>query len=404
MTGVQQSGGGSAVPDRIPVMIPWLGQAEADAAAEAVLSGWVAQGPRVGRFEEAFAARVGAAHGVAVSSCTTALHLALVVCGIGPGDEVVVPSFSFIATANAVRYVGAVPVFADVDLETGNLTPETVEPVLTPRTRAVILVHQGGVPADVDALRELCARYDGGGGGGGGIVARERGIQLIEDAACAVGSTYRGAPVGSGSLIAAWSFHPRKLLTTGEGGMLTLDREDWAVRLRRLREHGMDLSAAARHASTGPVFESYLETGFNYRMTDIQAAVGLVQLAKLDAMVARRRELAARYRELLADVPGVRPVADPEYGQSNFQSFWVLLDPEFPGGRDETLQRLAQAGVSARRGIMASHLEPAYAGTEHVPLPATERLTRDSLILPLFHSLTHAQQEHVVDVLRKPAG
>jgi dTDP-4-amino-4,6-dideoxygalactose transaminase len=371
-------------------MIPWIGQAEADAAAEAVLSGWVAQGPRVTRFEEAFAARVGAAHGVAVSSCTTALHLALVACGVGPGDEVVVPSFSFIATANAVRYVGAVPVFADVDLATGNLTPETVEPVLTARTRAVILVHQGGVPADVDAMRELCTRHGD--------------VQLVEDAACAVGSTYRGAPVGTGSLIAAWSFHPRKLLTTGEGGMLTLDREDWAVRLRRLREHGMDLSAAARHASTGPVFERYLETGFNYRMTDIQAAVGLVQLGKLDAMVARRRELAARYRELLAEVPGVWPVADPAWGQSNFQSFWVLLDSSFPGGRDEALRRLAQAGVSARRGIMASHLEPAYAGVEHVPLPVTERLTQDSLILPLFHSLTHAQQEHVVDVLRKPAG
>jgi dTDP-4-amino-4,6-dideoxygalactose transaminase len=376
--------------DRIPVMIPYLGQAEADAAAEAVLSGWVAQGPRVARFEQEFAARVGAREGVAVSSCTTALHLALVACGIGPGDEVVVPSFSFIATANAVRYVGAAPVFADVDAETGNLTPETVEPVLTPRTRAVMLVHQGGMPGDVDALRALCERHD---------------LQLVEDAACAIGSTYRGAPVGAGSLIAAWSFHPRKLLTTGEGGMITLDGAEWATRLRRLREHGMDLSAAARHASTGPVFESYLEVGYNYRMTDIQAAVGLVQLAKLDEMIGRRRELAARYHELLADVPGTRPVRDPEYGTSNFQSFWVLLDPEyFPGGRDAVLQRLAAAGVSARRGIMAAHLEPAYRDVEHVPLPVTERLTRDSLILPLFHTLTAGQQEHIVDVLRKPAG
>ena len=232
---------GAAAGDRIPVMIPWLGKAEADAAAEAVLSGWVAQGPRVARFEVEFAARVGARHGVAVSSCTTALHLALVACGIGPGDEVIVPSFSFIATANAVRYVGATPVFADVDLETGNLTPETVEPVLTDRSRAVLLVHQGGMPADVDAMRTLCIRHD---------------LELVEDAACAIGSQYLGKPVGAGSAIAAWSFHPRKLLTTGEGGMLTLDREDWAQRLRRLREHAMDLSAAARHASAGPTFES----------------------------------------------------------------------------------------------------------------------------------------------------
>src|SRR5882724_10230691 len=212
---------------RIPVMVPMLGEEEAQAAADAVRSGWVAQGPRVAEFERRFAAAVGNEHGVAVSSCTTALHLALLVLGIGPGDEVVVPSFSFIATANAVRYVGATPVFADVDLTTGNLTPDTVEPVLTAQTRAVILVHQGGVPADVDALRALCEPH---------------GVQLIEDAACAAGSTYRGGPVGAGALIAAWSFHPRKLLTTGEGGMLTLDRADWAQRLRRLREHGMNVS------------------------------------------------------------------------------------------------------------------------------------------------------------------
>jgi perosamine synthetase len=373
---------------RIPVMIPYLDEREAEAARDAVLSGWVAQGPRVARFEQEFAARTGAGHGIALSSCTTALHLALVACGIGPGDEVVVPSFSFIATANAVRYVGARPVFADVDPETGNLTPETVEPVLTPATRAVLLVHQGGVPADVDAFNALCERHE---------------LFLVQDAACAVGSTYRGAPTGAGAQLAAWSFHPRKLLTTGEGGMLTLDRTDWAERLRRLREHGMNISAADRHASKGPVFESYLETGFNYRMTDIQAAVGLVQLDKLDAMVRRRRELAARYHELLESVPGVRAVRDPAYGQSNFQSFWVLLDASFPGGRDALLGLLAAAGVSARRGIMATHLEPAYADEPHVPLPVTEQLAGNSLILPLFHTLTEAQQEHIVGVLSAAA-
>jgi dTDP-4-amino-4,6-dideoxygalactose transaminase len=373
---------------RIPVMIPYLDEREAEAARDAVLSGWVAQGPRVARFEKEFAARIGAGHGVALSSCTTALHLALVACGIGPGDEVVVPSFSFIATSNAVRYVGARPVFADVDLETGNLTPETVEPVLTPATRAVLLVHQGGMPADVDAFTALCERHE---------------LFLVQDAACAVGSTYRGAPTGADAQLAAWSFHPRKLLTTGEGGMLTLDRTDWAERVRRLREHGMNISAADRHASKGPVFESYLETGFNYRMTDIQAAVGLVQLEKLDAMVQRRRELAARYHELLESVPGVRAVRDPAYGQSNFQSFWVLLDASFPVGRDALLGLLAAAGISARRGIMATHLEPAYADEPHVPLPVTEQLAGNSLILPLFHTLTEAQQEHIVGVLSAAA-
>lgn len=376
-------------PDRIPVMVPYLGEEEALAAADAVRSGWVAQGPRVAEFERAFAARVGARHGVALSSCTTALHLALVACGLGPGDEVIVPSFSFIATANAVRYVGAEPVFADVDPATGNLTPDTITQVISPRTRAVVLVHQGGVPADARAVAQAVTPF---------------GIMVVEDAACAVGASAHGAPVGAGALVAAWSFHPRKLLTTGEGGMLTLDREHWATRLRRLREHGMDLSAADRHASAGPLFEHYLETGYNYRMTDIQAAVGLVQLGRLEAMVQRRRELAAQYHALLDGVPGLRAVRDPEYGQGNYQSFWVLLDEEFPGGRDAALVRLAAAGVSARRGIMAAHLEPAYQDTKHVELPVTERLTRDSLILPLFHTMTAAQQQRVAEVLLEPVG
>ncbi|MFI1095653.1 DegT/DnrJ/EryC1/StrS family aminotransferase [Streptomyces sp. NPDC020917] len=378
-----------AAPPRVPVMVPWLGEEEAQAAAAAVMSGWVAQGPRVAAFERAFAERVGAAHAVAVSSCTTALHLALVTLGVGPGDEVVVPSLSFIATANAVRYVGARPVFADVEEATGNVTATTIDAVRTPATKAVIAVHQGGVPADVEALRTACARW---------------GAALVEDAACAIGSTFHGRSVGAGALLAAWSFHPRKLVTTGEGGMVTTDDAAWAQRLRRLREHGMNASAAERHASSTPVLERYLEVGFNYRMTDVQAAVGLVQLGKLDAMVARRRELAARYDAALRDVPGLRPVRDPAYGQGNFQSYWVLLDAGFPVDRDALLAALAGAGISGRRGIMAAHLEPAYAGHPHGPLPVTERISGGSLILPLFHTMTGEQQDRVVAVLREQAA
>jgi perosamine synthetase len=368
----------------IPVMRPWIGEEEAAAAAAAVSSGWVAQGPRVAEFEEAFASSIGAGHAVAVSSCTTALHLALVVAGIGAGDEVVVPSLSFIATANAARYVGAVPVFADVDEATQNLTPATVEPCLTPRTRAVILVDQAGVPADLDAMRALCG---------------PRGITVVEDAACAVGSVYRGRPTGAGADLAAFSFHPRKLLTTGEGGMLVTPDPDVAARLRRLREHGMDLSAAARHASRQPVIEHYVELGFNFRMTDIQAAVGLVQLRKLDQLIARRRVLAQRYQRLLAGIPGVRTITDPAYGTTNYQSFWVLLPDDFSVSRDELLRQLAEAGVSARRGIMAAHLEPAYEGFMQGPLPVTERLTARTLILPLFHDLTESEQDIIVSAI-----
>jgi perosamine synthetase len=342
----------------------------------------------VARFEEAFASAIGVGHGVAVSSCTAALHLALVAGGIGPGDEVVVPSLSFIATANAARYVGAVPVFADVDEATQNLRPTTVEPCLTPRTRAVILVDQAGVPADLDAMRALCD---------------PRGITVVEDAACAVGSVYRGQPVGAGADLAVFSFHPRKLLTTGEGGMLVTPDPDVAARLRRLREHGMDLSAATRHASRQPVIEHYIELGYNFRMTDIQAAVGLVQLGKLGQLIARRRELAQRYQQLLAGIRGLQTITDPGYGTTNYQSFWVLLPDDFPVSRDELLQRLADAGISARRGIMAAHLEPAYADVAHRELPVTQRLTCRTLILPLFHDLTEPEQDLVVSVIAAAA-
>jgi dTDP-4-amino-4,6-dideoxygalactose transaminase len=373
----------------IPVMRPWLGEEEASAAAQAVASGWIAQGPRVAEFEEAFAAAVGTAHAVAVSSCTAALHLSLIAAGIGPGDEVIVPSLSFIATANAVRYVGAQPIFADVDLATQNLVPETVEPHITGRTRAVILVDQAGVPADLDPMRALC---------------EPRGIAVVEDAACAAGSEYRGLRVGARAWLATFSFHPRKLLTTGEGGMVVTPDADVAARLRRLREHGMDVSAAQRHRSRQPVIEHYLEVGFNFRMTDVQAAIGLVQLGRLQRLVAKRRELAQRYQRLLTGIPGLRTIGDPAYGTTNYQSFWMLLPDDFPVSRDELMHILADAGVSARRGIMAAHLEPAYAGHPHAPLPVTERLTARSLVLPLFHEMTQAQQDVVVSAVQTAHG
>ena len=380
------------MPDhRIPITRPWMDDCEAEAARRVILSGWVTQGAEVAAFEQAFAEMVGATYACAVSSCTTALHLALRSVGVGPGDEVVTASHSYVATANAVRYCGAVPVFADIEPDGPNLDPERVEASIGPKTKAILCVHQMGLPCDLSRLVQSASRH---------------GLPLIEDAACAIGSEVRvgsadferiGRPHGD---IACFSFHPRKLLTTGEGGMLTTRHADLDGRFRRERQHGMSVSDLARHGASRVIEEQHLSLGYNYRMTDIQAAIGRVQLTRLPEILERRRYLAARYLRLLAGLL-VEPPCAPEWTRPNWQSFWVRL-PE-SCDRSELMQKMFDAGIATRRGILCAHREPAYAAEPWLSgaggLAMSERAQDRSLLLPLFHQMTEAEQDRVVSAL-----
>lgn len=368
---------------RIAVARPELGEEECLAAAEAIRSGWVTQGPRVAEFEAAMAALCGTKHAVAVSSCTTALHLALLCADVGPGDEVIVPSMSFIATANVVVHAGAKPVFAEVEPDTFNLDVRDVERRIGPKTKAIILVHQLGLPADVDAFADL---------------ARRRGLRLIEDAACAIGCAYKGRPIGSHSELVCFSFHPRKVVTTGDGGMVTTNSDEHATRLRRLRQHGMSVSDLARHGATRFVRESYDEVGFNYRMTDVQAAIGVVQLRRLPEILAKRRALADFYDAALRGHPVIRTPLRPAHVGWNVQSYAVQLAGFDAARRDGVIDRLLERGVATRPGVMTSHREPAYAAVR-VSLPVSEAASDGSMILPVHGGLSPAEQGEVVDAL-----
>lgn len=388
---------------RIPLTRPAIGAEEIEAVTRALRSGWVTQGPEVAAFEREFAAWVGAPYACAVSSGTTALHLALLAVGVGPGREVVTVSHSFVATANAVRYCGAIPVFVDIDAPTFNIDPALIEAALSPRTAAILCVHQMGLPCDLGAILEI---------------AQRRGLPVVEDAACAVGAEILrhggweriGRPHGT---VACFSFHPRKLLTTGEGGMLTTRDPDLDRQVRLWRQHGMSVSDLARHGAQEVTFESYVGLGYNYRMTDLQAALGRAQLARLGEVIAARRRLAARYHALLEAVPEVAAPTEPGWARSNWQSFCIRL-PRGVGQR-RVMQAMLEAGVATRRGIMCAHREPAYAaepwscGGCVAPngcpprscqrLRASEQAQDSTILLPLYHGMTAVEQARVIDAL-----
>jgi perosamine synthetase len=372
----------------IPVARPFVGAEEETAVLEVLRSGWLSQGPRVAEFENRFAEYVGAKHAIAVSSCTTALHLALVAARIGAGDEVLCPSLSFIATANSIRYVGATPVFVDIDPMTFNLDPNRVEEAITPRTRAILVVHQIGLPAAISEMLEI---------------ARRRNLIVVEDAACAIGSVYQGQRIGlPHAFLACFSFHPRKILTTGEGGMVTTSDERLAERLRHLRQHAMTTSDLSRHKSQTVMSESYDEVGYNYRMTDLQAAIGLIQLGRVEGFVTRRRSLASRYSEELARLGWLLSPYEPSDCRHNFQSYMVRLRQDAPVSRDALMQELLDRGISTRRGIMASHRELPYRDAKwDKELIQTNAITDESIILPLFHQMTEEQQSYVIECIRE---
>ncbi len=387
---------------QVPIARPVMGEAEMRAVQRPLSTGWLTQGPEVAAFESEFADFTGAAHACAVSNCTTALHLALRAVGVSSGDEVITVSHSFIASANAIRYCDAVPVFVDVQRGTGNIDPLQLEVAITPRTKAILIVHQLGMPCDLEAAV---------------AIARRHGLRLVEDAACAAGSSILwggqweqiGRPHGD---VACFSFHPRKVMTTGDGGMLTTNLPELDKQFRLWRQHSMTVADTARHSARTVVFEEYSELGFNYRMTDLQAAVGREQLIRLPGMVAERRRLARRYSEVLSGIAGLQLPYEPPWARSNWQSYCVRL----PAGRDQrrVMQSMLDAGIATRRGVMCAHREPAFrlepwrcrgvsgvveGSDDCTTLFESEAITDHGLILPLFVGMTDDDQGRVVAAL-----
>ena len=372
----------------LPITAPHFDETEYRFLAEAFDSGWVTQGPLTERFEQQVAERQGAKRGLATTSATAALHISAAALGLGPGDEVVVPAFTWITSANAAEYVGARAVFADVSLETFNLDPAAFEAAITPQTRAVVVVHLFGLSAEMDEVM---------------AIARRHGLAVIEDAACGIGTTYEGVPVGAIGDLGCFSFHPRKIVTTGEGGMVTTNDLELGQKVHILRNHGStgppDPAVEPHGPWTMPTFDAL---GFNLRFSDIQAAVGLAQMTKLDALLAERRALAQRYDELLAGADTVQtPTAGPVAGH-NYQSYVIRLREGGRALRNRIMERMAEDGIQTRPGTHAVHRLGYYRtkyGLAADDFPNAAACEDTTITLPVFPGMTEADQRRVADLL-----
>lgn len=368
----------------VPIAVPETGEEEVEAVREVLASGWLTQGPKVEAFEAAFAARASTDFGLTTTSCTTAMHLVLAALDVGPGDEVIVPAFTWVATANVVAQCGATPVFADVSPETYNLTPETVESAISERTRAALGVHLFGLISDIDDV----------------IAVLGPDIALVEDAACAVGASMRDRPAGSLGIAGCFSFHPRKIITTGEGGMVTTSDAELARRMAALRSHGAEVSEEARHRGSAPwQLPDFSEQGFNYRMTDLQAAIGLAQLDKLDHLLAVRRRLAAEYEAQLAGVEWIRTPSVPDGSTHGWQAYVIRLAADSPVTQAEMLERLCDIGIAARPGTVCVPATKVYRrlGADPDRYPESVRLAQSTVALPIHSRMSERDLQHIVE-------
>lgn len=376
---------------KIPITKPFFNEEEKKEVWDCLEKGWIVQGPKVAEFENMFCGYTKAKFALATTSCTTALHLALVALDIKEGDEVILPSFTFVATANVIEYQKAKPVFVDINTETFNIDPEKIEERITEKTKAIIPVHLFGLCADMDRIMEIAQRYN---------------LKVIEDAACAMGSLYKGRHAGTFGDTGAFSFHPRKPITTGEGGMVTTNDEEIYQRIKALRDHGAEVSDLERHKKGEFGLPEYNMLGYNYRMTDIQGALGIAQMEKLEKILDRRRELAQRYKEELKNIGWISLPIEPEGLHHTYQSYVLLINDDVPISRDDLALNLINKGISVRQGTHAVHTLGYYSKKYNInptDFPVSLKAHNQSLTLPLYFTMTEAEQDFVISSIRRCA-